>query len=166
MGSPITYRLLLGLSFKGKIMDFDSLLKGTLSVVTEGFQTAVTDLRDLVATVGQAIQRNAGEKFALEASEESSDLKGSTYEVYLDPDVFNPRVKIIPVAYFRIPANGYPIAQGSIHKSLRSFIFEKNLADKSELEQVFAALIQDPDSSLIQALGYALRAEEQDDGPF
>ncbi|WP_143450355.1 hypothetical protein [Janthinobacterium sp. BJB446] len=147
-------------------MDFDSILRKSLTVVNDGFQDALTDLKGVVEAVSESVKNNAGQKFALALGEVSNDLRGSTFRVFFDTDVNNVRARIIDVLYFRIPASGYPIFEGQYDKGSKNFSAGKELKDKDSIAQEFGSLLRNPDSSLIQAIGYAMRTKDDDDIPF
>ena len=148
-------------------LNFDGLLKASLAVVNDGFQRAVSDLNDMASEVDAAIKRNANARFGLSVSELTSDMKGSTYNVYFDPNIHSSKSVIIDVAYFRVPASGYPISIGLYQRNTRNFYPEASISDRGELESVFERFLQDPESALIQAVGYALRSSgHEDDIPF
>ena len=94
----------------------------------------------------------------MEFAEVTYDVKGSTFRIFLDPDVSDSSAQVAVIVYMRIPAQGYPVQVGTYNKSGGIFTpNNKDLANKSEVEEYFADQLQDPDSKLIQAVGFALR---------
>ncbi|MGF6115901.1 hypothetical protein ABIE30_002974 [Janthinobacterium lividum] len=143
-------------------MDFDSILKSSLKVVNDGYQTSLSDLKDVVSDLNAAVVRNAGKQFSVVVGEVANDIKGGTFRVYFDTNVNNSRARVIDVVFLRIPAGGYPIAIGVFDKSTQRFFSEQDIVDKEGLLYAFAQLIENPDSALIQAIGYALRTSDSD----
>lgn len=148
-------------------MDFDAVLRSSLSVVNDGYQLALSDLTDVVQGVSDAVKRNASEQFEISMSELGNDMKGSTYRIYFDTNVKNVRARLIDVTTIRIPSSGYPIFEGTYNKGTKAFFPDDEMNNKEEVAKLFVKLMQSPDSSLIQAIGYALRTKNnEDDEPF
>lgn len=148
-------------------MDFNAILKLSLAAVNDNYQEAVRDVEEVVGSVHAAVQQNAGKRFGVVLTDQSADIKGSTFRIYFDTNVDVMRAKIIDVLFVRIPSSGYPIALGTIDKSTKNFFAEQQIIDKEQLQKAFAQLLQNPESSLIQAIGFALRTQNTDDDvPF
>nr|WP_091659435.1 hypothetical protein [Massilia sp. PDC64] len=148
-------------------MNFDAILKSSLAAVNDNYQIAVGEVQDVVNSVHTAVRHNAGNRYGLIFTEMSADIKGTTFRIYFDTNVDVMRARVIDVLFIRIPSTGYPIAIGTVDKATKNFFTEQNVNNKEELERVFAQLLQNPESSLIQAIGFALRTQDDDDdSPF
>jgi hypothetical protein len=141
--------------------DFDLLLKKTLAVVNENYDIALSSVRNVVEQLGNAITSNAGDEFALEMYELASDIKGSVHRVQLDPDVNDDSVRLVVITYLQIPSSGFPIRIGRYSKSTGFFPEEMTLEDAEDVERYFARFLEDPNSKLIQAIGFALRLKSK-----
>jgi hypothetical protein len=148
------------------MIDFDSVLKNSLKIVSEGYQGALSDVKDIVSEVSMAVARNGNEQFALYVQEMSSDIKGGSFKIRFDTNVNNGRAKVIDIVYVRIPSIGYPIGVGSFDKHSQRFFVDDELTDKESLRNYFLRLIENPESTLIQSIGYAMRKGEEDEEPF
>lgn len=139
--------------------NFDALIKKSLAIVNDGYQQALADVKVVVEKLSNAIRQNAGEHFALEVSEVKSDVKGVTFRIFLDTDVNDLQADIVTIVHIRILSKGYPILHGSFNKTQNVFVSMdgNELEDMAAVEQFFADLLADPESSLIQALGFAMR---------
>lgn len=137
--------------------NFDEILKKSLSAVNDGYGAALEDLNNVVEKLALAIKGNAGEQFNLELAKVSEDIKGATFRVYLDPDPEDANVSLINVGHFRLLSSGYPIYSGLYNKSSSLFSPEREFSDVVALEGFFAELLASPDSTLIQAIGFAIR---------
>ena len=142
--------------------DFDSILQRSLATINVGYQTAFDDVKSVVQKISSSIKRSAGENFDLEVQEISDDVGGSTLRVYLDTDSSEPRAEVMTIVHIRIPSNGYPIFQGGFSKSSNRFSgshHDAAIADKNGVEEFFRQMLINPESPLIQALGFALRVK-------
>lgn len=137
--------------------DFNDILKKSLSVVNEGFRAAMDDIENIIAAVRESIKGNAGNEFSLECSEVFSNIKGSIYRVFLDTDSFDPEADLVVLTYFRIPQKGYPIELGNYNKVTGFSVSGKLWTSKDDVMNHFVSQLQDPESQLIQAIGFALR---------
>lgn len=147
-------------------MDFDAILKSSLAAVNDNYQAALSDVIDVVESIHAAIQKNAGSKYALIFTDMSADIKGSTFRVYFDTNKDVMRSKLIDILFIRIPSAGYPVGIGTIDKSSKIFLAEETVSTCEELKKYFAQLLQNPESSLIQAIGFAMRTEDEEETPF
>lgn len=147
-------------------MDFNEILKNSLAAVNDNYQIAVGDLEEVVESVHTAVQRNAGEKYGVILTDLSADIKGTTFRIYFDTNIENLRSKVMDVLFVRVPSSGYPIAIGTVDKATKKFYGEETANNKEELKKYFGQLLQNPESSLIQAIGFALRTQEDEDTPF
>ena len=137
--------------------NFDELLKKSLSVVNDGYQIACNDVGAIVDKLGKAIKQNAGDQFGFEMSEVQSDVKGVTFRIYLDPDSNDINAALLNIAHIRIPSKGYPIFYGVFNKSSNVFAAADKLENAEEVAEYFSDFLKDPESPLIQAIGYVLR---------
>ena len=140
------------------MQDFNDILRRSLSIVTDGYEKARGDINDVVGLIRGAIKENIGDNFSLELAEAKTDIKGSTFNIYLDTDIYDLSASIVPVVDIRIPGGGYPVELGDFNKSLQVFHSrDEVLCSRIDVEQFFAQQLSDPDSSLIQSIGFALR---------
>lgn len=140
------------------MVDFNDIVKKSLAVVNQGFVKARDDLGAVVERIDISLRENAGDHFALLLSEVSSSLKGTIFCIVLDADTFNATATLIPVLHIRIPTSGYPLELGSINRVTELFVdSDQRLASMSEVEAYFVEQLSDPNSVLIQAIGFALR---------
>lgn len=141
--------------------NFDELIKKSLSVVNDGFQRTLADLTALVEQVNSAIKQHAGPQCGLVLEQIDSDMKGANYRLSLDTEAGNPQAPRIGITHFRLLPKGYPLLHGRYNQAKKMFLGSEfsTLADQKQVEEYFANLLQDPDSSLIQAMGFALRLQ-------
>lgn len=149
-------------------MDFDEILRQSVLSVNAGYETALSDLRTVVGKLEAAVKKNAGEKYGFILNELHSDVRGTTFRTYFDTDVKNVRAAIMDIIIIRLPASGYPLSIGTFDKGSKNFNPTEEIPDVDALNRVFVTLIREPDSALIQAIGFALRnkALEDDAIPF
>lgn len=149
-------------------MDFDEILKRSVTSVNAGYEAALADLRKVIGQLDAAVKNNAGAKYGFVLQELHSDIKGTTFRTYFDTDVNNARATIMDILAIRLPAAGYPLSVGTFDKGNKSFHPLEELPDVDALNRVFVTLIREPDSALIQAIGFALRnkALAEDDIPW
>ena len=139
--------------------DFNVLLRQSLAIVNDGFQNARDEIERIVAKLSAAVKQTAGEDFAVEMSEVSATPKGTTFRIYFDPNSMDPTAEVITVAALFVPSKGYPVLRGTWNKSTNTFFPTQGgeLRTLEDVEKFFADLLSNPESSLIQALGFALR---------
>lgn len=138
-------------------MDFENSLKRSLMVVNEGYQNARNDVDRLLSSLAEAVSKIAGEQFVLGVDEFSSDVKGTNLRINLDTDFTDMNADIVDIAFIRIPAKGYPIQHGPLLKATKTMMVQTHIADAEELAKFFLDMIENPDSPLVQAIGFALR---------
>ena len=82
-----------------------------------------------------------------------------TFRVFLDTGVNDMEAEVVNITHLRIPAHGYPVSYGTYTKNTGAFIPAQNsdLKDLEAVEKFFADLLSNPESTLIQAIGFALR---------
>ncbi|MFZ6720661.1 hypothetical protein [Undibacterium sp. Ji49W] len=149
------------------MVDFNALLKKTLSIVSEGYERAFNDLETVVDKLSTAIKENAGGDFALAMSTARSDVKGTIFRIYFDTNVDDPEADVITIVHIMIPSIGYPIYPGVYNYKSDAFNYEGKIDDFEELEQYFKGFLESPESTFIQALGFAIRnLTGKDDIPF
>ena len=61
------------------------------------------------------------------------------------------------IASFKISLKGYPIEEGIVRHPANYFSMNSKLSDPEEIRSYFAQMIQDPDSSLVQAVSFIMR---------
>ncbi|MFJ1213317.1 hypothetical protein [Burkholderia pyrrocinia] len=138
--------------------NFDSLLQKSLATVNDGYEQARQDLENIVSEVDTSLKSNLGDEFAFVAIEEDINIKGTIYAISLDTETDNRSAPYIPIVSIRIPSTGYPIETGSISKSTGLFTVDGTvLKDSSDIKTFFSAQLENPNSMLIQAIGFALR---------
>ena len=138
-------------------MNFDEILKKSIAAVNDGYAAAHEDLTVTVDKVREAVVASAGGQVALELKKSASDIKGTTYRLYLDPNVNDMEQEVVTITYFQIPASGYPIKYGIFRKSGYSFTSAGEIEDQAALLKYFGGLLEQPESVLVQAIGFALR---------
>lgn len=144
------------------MINFDELLKSSLSVVNEGYQTAFDDLVDIVDRLSKSIKSNAGDNFALEWQCIKDEVKGSLFRIYFDTDENNPKAEAITISSIFIPSLGYPVTYGAYSFKARVFSEGGKCSSKEELEEYFSGFLASPESPLIQAIGFAMRKAGDD----
>lgn len=138
--------------------DFDFILRKSLAAVNEGYEQALSDLFEIVEEVDASLKTNVGEEFAFVAVEYELSMKSAIYTVSLDTNSDDRGAPYIPVVSMRIPSSGYPMETGSVQKSTGNFTPDGiALKDRSEIKVFFASQLEDPNSLMIQAIGFALR---------
>lgn len=138
-------------------MDFDSILRESLSAVNSAYDAAYNDLNEVVAKIRDAMIATTGDGSALELKRVAADRSSTTFRLYIDPDPKDPEASLITVTSFRIPTAGYPILFGTYSKVSEAFKDAGKLDDKSALVQYFAEQLKEPESALVQAIGFAMR---------
>jgi hypothetical protein len=138
-------------------MDFEFALRRSLSSVNEGYQKSREDLNEIITSLAQAVSTIAGEQFAIGLDEISSDMKGTSFRVFLDTNLSDLNAEIVDIAYLRITSKGYPIQRGPIAKGTKTIFAEAEIPNKYELGRYFLDMIENSDSALVQAIGFALR---------
>jgi hypothetical protein len=138
-------------------MDFEFSLRRSLSNVNEGYQETRSDLNEIVTSLGSAVSNIAGEQFAIGLDEISSDMKGTSFRIFLDTNVTDLNAEIVDIAYLRVTSKGYPIQRGPIAKGTKTLFPEAEISSKYELSRYFVDMIENSDSALVQAIGFALR---------
>ena len=138
-------------------MDFTDLLKNSLAVVTGGYVTAHDDLIGVIDRVRKALLSNAGEQVALELKKVSADVSSTVFRLFLDPSTMDPETALVTITYFRLPSSGYPIEWGSYKRVTNTFEASGEAEVKEELEKFFGSLLTQPESTLVQAIGFAMR---------
>lgn len=141
--------------------DFDALLKRTLSIVNADYDEALSVVDAVVTQLREAITTNAGSEFAFEITELSNDINGSVHRIYLDPDSNDSAARIAVITYLQIPSTGFPIKVGRFSKNTGFTAEEDDLKDSEEVVKYFSNFLEDPNSKLIQAIGYALRLKSR-----
>lgn len=143
--------------------NFDLLLKKSLAAVNDGYEQARSDLQHIVSSVDSSLRSNLGDDFALVATEEEISIKGTVYTVSLDTETSNRSSPYIPIVSLRIPSTGYPIEVGSMVKSTGTFSTDGTfLVDIESIKSFFAAQLDNPNSLMIQAIGFAIRKRSHD----
>jgi hypothetical protein len=143
--------------FENPIMNFDDILRQSLAAVNDGYMSALNDLSGTVDKVREAVIQNADDKVGLELQKVASDLKSSTFRFFLDPNVADINQELITITCFQIPSSGYPIKCGTLHKPGNHFTATGEIEDREGLLRYFSDLLQQPESRLVQAIGFALR---------
>lgn len=115
------------------------------------------DLTQVVEKVRVAVVGYAGEQVALELKKSAANMRHTTFRLYIDPDTADPEQSMMTITHFQLPAAGYPIKYGTFSKVTDSFNPAGELPDVDSLNKYFAELLSQPESVLVQALGYALR---------
>lgn len=139
------------------MVDFSSLLKDTLAAVNKVFKEADSDLSDIASRISSAIKTNVGEQFDIVKSEIKNTIDGVVYRFYFDTNVLDERAEAITLCFIHIPVTGYPIFSGNYTYKDRTFVAKGKYDNKKDLEEYFEKFFEDPESSLIQAIGFALR---------
>lgn len=139
------------------MVDFDSIIKTTLTTINEGFQISRKDFFSTIESINQSIKNNSTKEFIFGWNDVSEDINGSIYKVYFDSNPNNLNAPWITIDYFFIPSKGYPIEQGNYFLSKQEFVKHKEILSKKELEVYFQDMLMNPESALIQAIGFALR---------
>lgn len=143
------------------MVDFNGLLKKSLSGVAEAYNAAYSDLESFVEGIDAAIKENAGPLFGLTIGSSKDDIKGSTFRIFFDTNINNDRAETITIKYFFIPATGYPVRYGQYSHKNGTFTIEALVENKEQLESYFVSLLDNPESPLLQAVAYAVRAEPE-----
>ena len=84
-------------------------------------------------------------------------MKGTSFRVFLDTNMTDLDAEIVDIAYLRITARGYPIQRGPVAKGTKTIFPESEIPSKYELARYFLDMIENSDSALVQAIGFALR---------
>ncbi|CAM2151716.1 protein of unknown function [Pararobbsia alpina] len=138
--------------------DFNELIKRSLSIVNESYAQAKGDVEGVIERIDFSLRDNAGDHFALVFAEFASSLKGVVFRVHLDTDVYNPQSELVTIVHMRILSTGYPIELGEINRNTGLFSAGGNaLSSVQDVEEYFADQLSNPNSALIQAIGFALR---------
>lgn len=134
---------------------FDALLKKSVAEVNAGFEQAQKDLFEIVGEISRSVQDLGN--FAINLTVVGSDVNGTTYRLTLDPDTNDLEATPLRLLTLNIPTKGYPIGHGVYSKLNEEFRPHGSFLNIEELTSYFESLIGDPSSSLIQAIGFAMR---------
>lgn len=154
------------------MIDFNEILANTLGKINQGFDQAISDFIETVDSVDSAVKGAHKEGlFGIGYSTVNESPKGSVFRVYFDPNADDLEVPTLAIGYFLVPYKGYPIQFGQYRKLTDDFKPRMEFPDRAELEKYFANELSDPESSIIQAIGFGLRstkkmAEEDEELPF
>lgn len=141
------------------MVDFSDLLQRSLATVNDKYARTVEDLRTVVSELRASIKTIANNEFGFELAEIVSDVHGTTFQIYLDSDVTVPNATLVTVAEFHVGATGYPVEIGTFHKGTRRFV-SGGFPPLNDIEQIrvfFVEQLSNPESPLIQGIGYAMR---------
>lgn len=141
-------------------MDFGAIIKGTLAGINAGFEQARGDLQEVLDAITEGIQENTDSGYRVFAHVVAEDPKATILRLHFDPDQLDTDAETFPLGTLQMSAKGYPIVRGTYRK-LGGFTATSNepiaFQNKAELEEYFAQLLSNPDSSLVQAIGFAMR---------
>lgn len=138
-------------------IDYDSILRATLTTINQGFENAQRDLVSVVEAVSNSLKRNANDTFNLDFTNLREDYNGTIYRIFFDENPNDLEAATITVDFFYIPSKGYPIEQGNYYRTNEEFKKHQEISSKEELELYFQEMLKDPESSLIQAIGFSMR---------
>lgn len=139
------------------MQDFKDILKKSLTAVNEGFESAMRDLDTVTGNVNAAVKEIASQSFEVSLRKVSEDVTAVIYRVSLDMTVDNVKSTVMAITHFSVPSKGYPLHFGSYSKRDDEFSISGRIDAIWELEQFFVDMMNDPDSSLIQSIGFAIR---------
>lgn len=141
-------------------MDFGAILKDTLAGINAGFEQAAGDLQEVLDAITEGIQEHTNSGYKVYAKVVSEDTKATIFRLYFDPDPLVSDAEVIPLTTLQVSAKGYPIMRGTYRK-VGGFTPAASdpvaFQNRAELEQYFAHQLSDPDSNLVQAIGFAMR---------
>ncbi|WP_159874666.1 hypothetical protein [Aquitalea denitrificans] len=137
--------------------DFLKIIQTTLQDINSGFETAKNDLNNVVESINEAVLKTSARSFSMYTRPLTESPKGDIYRVYFDTDTEDSDAEVMTIMDFMIYPKGYPIDMGSYRKQTGAFSPIKRLANRSDLEEFFAAALSDPESSIIQAIGFGMR---------
>lgn len=140
--------------------DFNALLRKSIATVQEGYQSAVKDLSEVVNEIGVAISDLSSGACDLQLQTIAVDVAGTSFRIYLDTNSKDPSALSVPIIDLFLTNKGYPINAGQIDKATGRFFTQTYFSDRADLERFFADTLGNPDSSLIQSLGFAMRKNE------
>lgn len=149
-------------------MDFNEIVATTIVGLNKGYEEAIGDLKDILLRVGEAIRNNSKENFDVFFRTLSESPRGDIYRVYFDTNSEDPDAETLQIATFYIPPKGYPIQIGVYRKVTDEFKAHGTIKNRDEFESFFGELLSDPDSTLIQAIGFGMRRKSTNDNdlPF
>lgn len=139
------------------MVDFSDLLKGTLESINKAFREVESDLSDVSSRISTAVKTNVGGQFDIIKSEVRNTIDGVVYRFYFDTNVNDDTADAVTLCFIRLPVTGYPIFAGKYNYKDKIFSPQEELSDKQELELYFERFFDNPESALIQAIGFALR---------
>lgn len=141
--------------------DFEGLLQNTLTSINLRFAEAERDFTAVIEKLSEAIKKSSNSDFALSTSIISDGQKGSVYRLYFDIDTQNMDSDLQALDTFYISSKGYPIQQGQYRKAIDDFIARNEFSNIEQLESYFETMLADPESPLIQSIGFGLRRKER-----
>lgn len=139
------------------MIDFVELVNRSFATINKGFDESISDLARILESITSAIRNASSRNFQLDYRIEVEGPKGSLARVYFDPDPTDMSAEPYTITYIWIPAKGYPIEGGSYRKAIDKFDTIDVFHDAAALEGYFADLLTNPDSVLIQAIGFGMR---------
>ncbi len=145
------------------MIDLETLVMQSFSTINDRFNIAQKDLQDIVNEMSNVLKKVTGvSSIELGIAVQFENETGSCYRVYLDANPGDPAAYYINVASFKISLKGYPIEEGVLRQPANQFSGNRELSNPEEIRSYFAQMIQDPDSSLVQAVSFIMRKASVD----
>jgi hypothetical protein len=135
---------------------YSALVLSVVESINKNYEEARSDLVRVVAEVEHGM-KDVLPDFKMRLTLLDDDAEGTFYRVEAVPAPDDSIVGIIRITDFFIPANGYPISSGRILMSKANFNPQEKFDSVENLENFFQNLLADPESRLIQAIGFAMR---------
>lgn len=141
--------------------DLKKLILESLKDINQGYEIAETDLTEVLLQVTDAVQEATGAPFDFSYHSVFETPSESVFRVLLDFDRNEIDSETHKVSDIKITPMGYPIYFGNFNRSAELFMPQATLDDRKALETHFFSMLSDPNSSLVQAIGFGLRKRKR-----
>ena len=137
-------------------MKYTDIAIQLISEINQKYEIARNDLNSVVGELENSLKKIIPHiKFNLQTI--SDEFDGTTSRLILDPNSADMEIGVVKITDFFIPSTGYDIGFGDHLKNINEFQFEGKLKTKDDIESFFQTIMSDPNSRVIQAIGFAAR---------
>lgn len=144
--------------------DLKKLILDSLKDINHAYEIAEADLAEVLLQVTEAVREATGAPFDFSYHSVFESPSESVFRVLLDFDSNEFDSETHKISDIKITPMGYPIYFGIFNKSAELFMPQVTLDDRKALETHFFGMLSDPNSSLVQAIGFGLRKRKRTRG--
>lgn len=142
------------------MIEWKSLLQKSIQTANDGFMRAESELTAVVEELSSELKETAHRDFRLIMFPVSENMKYSVFQVSLDTDENKDDADAIKICYFKISSKGFPIEEGAYRKQIEQWTPTSQMKSREDIENFFKEMIGNPDSSFVQAIGFAIRQKK------